>query len=1054
MRYPSINRLLACLAPCVAACALNVQSQNIQVIGYTNTAWTYNDSSTDANNPGTAWKEVGYVPVIGNGVNQWKTNGHGLFGNDTSTVYTNDFGMAGNGFTTPLDRSNGRITFYFITKFNWPSAPSGVVLRGTNFLDDGAIVYLNGVEVFRSRIPGTPGTPPAWSQVGDNQANEGIPEPLEYAATSLVTGTNTLAVEVHQTSTTSSDVAFATALRAVVPAPPTNTTPAEPIDRAVIQNRSTTLMVIADGQPRPTYQWYKDGVAILGATTNKYTIPLMQSSDAGLYKVILNNEFGSATSRVATVSYIADVNPPVVVRSFGSPTFDHITIEFDELLDQMSAEDSFGYAVSGGVTITAAHLNPNGNSVTLDTSVQAEDTVYTVDVISPMDRAGLQIASGTTTQFRSWVSSTCSGILFESFLGIGAGNAVSDLTSHPNFPNNPSEVHHLTRFDTREAYPDDSHEGYGGRLRGAFVPPLSGNYVFYLRGDDGTALYLNPTGPSSAGKQLIQSLAGCCATFAANQSVPLALTGGQAYYIEALYKEGGGGDYCQVAARLAGSALPPDTESIPSNQLGIPAIPSGALGLVTISQQPTNQSVQEHTPTVTFSVTAANANSAPICYQWQRSDGNGPFADIAGATLSSVSVNFPTIANDNGDRYRVVVSVAGSITTSAAATLTVTPDTVKPTVTAVVATSTTSILVYFSESVDPVTISPLSFAVNSGVSVVGAVQNVNPFRVDLAVTPMTLGNPYQVTIFGPASASGGAGIKDPSGNPLNPDPTIVNIYAQNYSGNPDTLSALPTNGCLPIGCLTARGINGKTYQVSAVIANDNTTAESILTGALGPNIAPAGAQSFLETGVINYNKTIPGADVGHIPGDVMFPGYPPNPTDATAGYENMVIEALCYVELKAGIHRWIVASDDGFRLSSGHTAGGPMIGEFSGGRGVSDTVMDFIVQKDCLYPIRLMWEQGQGGANLEWEKEDLNNPGTYVAINADATIKAFSVSGSKLGIQKLSPGNVRLTWSICNAQLQSATEVAGPWVTIAGATSPYDTTTAGPRRFFKLSPAP
>ena len=222
MRIPKI--LIAFLAAGLAACALNVQSQNIQVISYTNTAWIYNDSSLVTDNPGTAWKEVGFVPVIGAGVNQWKTNGHGLFGNDTSTVYTNAFGTAGNGFRTPLDRTGGRITFYFITKFNWPSAPGNVVLRGTNYLDDGAVVYLNGVEVFRARI-GSPGVPPAWGDTAVNQANEGVPEPLEYAATSLVTGVNTLAVEVHQTSAGSSDVAFATALRAVVPASPTRARP-------------------------------------------------------------------------------------------------------------------------------------------------------------------------------------------------------------------------------------------------------------------------------------------------------------------------------------------------------------------------------------------------------------------------------------------------------------------------------------------------------------------------------------------------------------------------------------------------------------------------------------------------------------------------------------------------------------------------------------------------------------------------------------------------------------------------------------------------------------
>ena len=82
-----LKQLFLLLSAGVATLVSNASAQDIQVITYTNTTWTYNDSSTAANNPGTAWKEPGFVPVIGSGVNQWKANGKGLFGNDTSAVY-------------------------------------------------------------------------------------------------------------------------------------------------------------------------------------------------------------------------------------------------------------------------------------------------------------------------------------------------------------------------------------------------------------------------------------------------------------------------------------------------------------------------------------------------------------------------------------------------------------------------------------------------------------------------------------------------------------------------------------------------------------------------------------------------------------------------------------------------------------------------------------------------------------------------------------------------------------------------------------------------------
>lgn len=185
-------------------------------------------------------------------------------------------------------------------------------------------------------------------------------------------------------------------------------------------------------------------------------------------------------------------------------------------------------------------------------------------------------------------------VLFEVYntgLGdCGAGySEVDKLTNHPSFPNNPVERYYLSRFDTRAAYPDDSHEGYGGRLSGLFYPPQTGDWVFYLRSDDASQLYLNTNGPDPAGKVLIAQETGCCHAFADVHSEPIHLEAGQAYYIEALYKEGCGGDYCQVAALPAGEPPPidPTTQSIPGAWLAA-AIDPNANASVAITQDPTN----------------------------------------------------------------------------------------------------------------------------------------------------------------------------------------------------------------------------------------------------------------------------------------------------------------------------------------------------------------------------------------------------------------------------------------------------------------------------------
>jgi len=65
------------------------------------------------------------------------------------------------------------------------------------------------------------------------------------------------------------------------------------------------------------------------------------------------------------------------------------------------------------------------------------------------------------------------------------------------------------------------------------------------------------------------------------------MVAGQMYRVEAIYKEGGGGDYLQVASKLETDPAPPDSLSpIPGQQLGLLADPAGAS--VTITQQPQN----------------------------------------------------------------------------------------------------------------------------------------------------------------------------------------------------------------------------------------------------------------------------------------------------------------------------------------------------------------------------------------------------------------------------------------------------------------------------------
>jgi hypothetical protein len=284
---------------------------------------------------------------------------------------------------------------------------------------------------------------------------------------------------------------------------------------------------------------------------------------------------------------------------------------YSERLDAQSATDLFGYVVSevggGTLAITAITLGADEKTVTITLGeLMGENKQYKVTVNGVQDQAMNAILPDTMTTFQSFAFS-CGFVLFEAY-NTGGGNTVSVLTSHPDFPNNPSVRAFIGGMDTRLIYPDDSHEAYGARLSGVFVPPASGNWILYLRSDDSSELWFNPNGQDKAGAQKVQEETGCCNAFDGPTGHPTAaipLVAGGRYYIECLYKEGTGGDFAQVAARLEGGteALRP----IPASQIGTFANPVGAV--INITAQPQCRRPAQAAPCWTRTSPPATAGS-------------------------------------------------------------------------------------------------------------------------------------------------------------------------------------------------------------------------------------------------------------------------------------------------------------------------------------------------------------------------------------------------------------------------------------------------------------
>lgn len=156
-----------------------------------NSEWSYLD---DGSNQGTAWTAQSFY------AGRWPY-GPGILGYGDASATTLSFGPNPN---------NKYITYYFRKKINIPNISTlNDSIRFRIMRDDGALVYVNGTEVFRSNMPDT-GVIDYLTK--SSTIVDGAFERTFYTymvpKSFFVTGVNTIAVEIHQRDSISSDLTF------------------------------------------------------------------------------------------------------------------------------------------------------------------------------------------------------------------------------------------------------------------------------------------------------------------------------------------------------------------------------------------------------------------------------------------------------------------------------------------------------------------------------------------------------------------------------------------------------------------------------------------------------------------------------------------------------------------------------------------------------------------------------------------------------------------------------------------------------------------------------
>lgn len=99
-------------------------------------------------------------------------------------------------------------------------------------------------------------------------------------------------------------------LTVIVPEPPTIVD--QPQSLQVLLGQSATFSVTATGTEPLNYQWFKDTAPLIGVSGSSYTIASTTLNDAGVYTVLVSNDYGEESSHRAVLTVIEPIPPSIV----------------------------------------------------------------------------------------------------------------------------------------------------------------------------------------------------------------------------------------------------------------------------------------------------------------------------------------------------------------------------------------------------------------------------------------------------------------------------------------------------------------------------------------------------------------------------------------------------------------------------------------------------------------------------------------------------------------------------------------------------------------------
>ncbi len=244
---------------------------------------------------------------------QWRKDGSNVAGATTASLTLNPVRVADAGtYTVVVTNTSG-------------SATGGPILLGVNAGSAPVItgqstgtttITAGGTLNVSAQINGTTPVTYVWKQDG-----VAVSTVVSQSTSTSYTKSNLTAADAGTYTLTATNIlgsATTTGLQVVVAQPTAPSISPQPNSTLVETNSSFSFSIGVNGTGPFTYQWFKNGVAIVGATSQSYSKSGAVAADAGSYTVTVSSSYGSATSAAATLTVRAPLAP--IISSISSDT--------------------------------------------------------------------------------------------------------------------------------------------------------------------------------------------------------------------------------------------------------------------------------------------------------------------------------------------------------------------------------------------------------------------------------------------------------------------------------------------------------------------------------------------------------------------------------------------------------------------------------------------------------------------------------------------------------------------------------------------------------------